>query len=216
MGTEIAVTFETLYDLLIREKQREELLPLEPTFYQDVITYLKEKLKVWEKISAENDLFTMGERDKVEAELKNIRKVLKDLYERREKKIMELALNRSRVGHSLETGSLLDDERKMLESVTNVLDRYRHGILLNLLKMELPHVDEQKVIVELATRDSGSRTQQAPRQTTTIRFLHAVPKFVGSDMAVYGPFTEEDVANLPRDVAQILINKKRVEEIKGN
>ena len=83
MGEEIAITFETLYDLLMREKQREELLPLEPSFFQDVIHYLQEKMKVWEKISKDDDLFSAGERDKIEIELRNIHKVLKDLYERR-------------------------------------------------------------------------------------------------------------------------------------
>ena len=215
MGAEIAITFETLYDLLIREKQRDELLLLEPTFFADVIIYLREKMKIWEKISSDNDLFSEGERDKVETELKSIRKVLKDLYERREKKIIDLAINKSRIGHGLEARNLLDEEKQLFESIAQVLDRHRRGILLNLLKMELPRVEEHKVVVELSSEALAAEKIAAPKQTVMVRFLHAVPKFVGSDLFVYGPFDEEDVANLPKDVATILIQKKRAEEIKA-
>lgn len=209
MGEEIAITFETLYDLLMREKQREELLQLEPSFYQDVISYLQEKMRAWERIKQETDLFSLGERDKIEAELKNIRKVLKDLYEKREKKIIDTALNKSRVGHALDATNLLDEERKFFDSIVNVMDRFRKGVLLNLFKMEMPNVSAEVLGVSI---DEKKEIKQ--KETRMIRFLHAVPKFVGSDLAIYGPFDENDVGNLPKDVSQVLINKKRAEEIK--
>src|SRR3989344_1142588 len=152
MGSEIAITFETLYDILMREKQREDLLPLEPSFFQDVITYLQEKMKVWEKMSGDTDLFRLGERDKIENEIKSTRKILKDIYERREKKIIGLAVNKSRIGSELEAQNLLNEERTFFESVAGVLDQYRHGVLLNLLQMKLPEIKQQKqtsVVVEL-------------------------------------------------------------------
>ena len=208
MGGEIAITFETLYDILMREKQQEELLQLEPSFFQDVITYLQEKMNVWEKISKDTDLFSLGERDKVEAEIKNIRTLLKDIYERREKKIIGLAVNKSRIGHALEMNNLLKEEKQFLESVTTILDQYRHGVLLNVLQMKQPQVEEKKFVVEVEQK------KERPKETMLVRFIHAVPKFVGSDLAIYGPFDENDVASLPKDVSEILVNKKRAEEVK--
>jgi len=211
MGIEIAITFETLYDILMREKQREDLLPLEPSFYQDVITYLQEKMKVWEKMSGDTDLFRLGERDKIENEIKNTRRVLKDIYERREKKIIGLAVNKSRIGTELEAQNLMNEERMFYEGVTSVLDQYRHGVLLNLMQMKLPDIKQQKqssVVVELETPK-----QQLKKENKTVRFIQAVPKFVGSDLAIYGPFDEDDVAHVPADVAGILIKKGRAVEI---
>ncbi len=205
MGGEIAITFETLYDILMREKQQEELLQLEQNFFQDVITYLQEKMQVWEKISKDTDLFSLGERDKVEAEIKNIRKVVKDIYERREKKILSLAVNKSRIGHALDVNNLLKEEKQFLESMASILDQYRHGVLFNLLQMKLPQLEEKKIIVEM----------EKLKSTTLVRFINAVPKFVGSDMAIYGPFDENDVASLPNDVSEILINKKRAVAVKS-
>lgn len=214
MGGEIALTFETLYDILMREKQREELVPIDPQFFQNVILYLKEKISIWERISKETDVFSLGERDKIEAEIKNTRKVLKDIYERREKKIIGLAVNKSRIGHGLEADHLLEVEKKFFDALVGVLDSYRHGILFNLLNMNAPHVEEKKVVVEISGSETVEPRKQEQKELLMVRFVHAVPKFIGNDLAVYGPFDEDDVANIPREAAQILITKKRAEEIK--
>ena len=47
-----------------------------------------------------------------------------------------------------------------------------------------------------------------------VRFLGSVPKFVGKELEIYGPYEKEDVANLPLDIANMLINKGTAEEIK--
>jgi DNA replication initiation complex subunit (GINS family) len=40
---DVKITYETLFDLLRREKNRNELQQLDPSFYLDVVSYLKEK-----------------------------------------------------------------------------------------------------------------------------------------------------------------------------
>ena len=40
---EVNITYETLFDLLRRERSRNELQELEETFYEDVKKYLEEK-----------------------------------------------------------------------------------------------------------------------------------------------------------------------------
>jgi hypothetical protein len=47
-----------------------------------------------------------------------------------------------------------------------------------------------------------------------VRFIHAVPQFYGEDAELYGPFDEEDIACLPREIAELLISKERADEIK--
>ena len=37
---------------------------------------------------------------------------------------------------------------------------------------------------------------------------------MGEDLKIYGPFEKEDVSNIPRKVAEVLIKKNRAEEIK--
>lgn len=48
-----------------------------------------------------------------------------------------------------------------------------------------------------------------------ITFKKVVSAFVGMDLAVYGPFSEGDVANIPEENAKILVNKGLAEVIRG-
>ena len=74
---------------------------------------------------------------------------------------------------------------------------------------------KEKEQPEEETEESGEEESQEEEQKKTkiVRFLNSVPKFMGKDLQVYGPFDEEDVATLPEDVADLLIKKGRVEEL---
>ena len=74
---------------------------------------------------------------------------------------------------------------------------------------------------ELASQMNASPVaDELPSETSPepanklVRFVHAVPKFVGPELEEYGPFQEEDVANLPSEVANVLITKGRAEALK--
>ena len=135
----IKITLESLYDILRNEKKREELQLLEDTFFIDVITYIRQKQAFLETKKENDDLFASGERDKLDYEIRSIKRILKEIYEKREKKIMDIALNRSRTGSDIiDTSSMLNEEKRFYETILKTLDQYRRGILLNLFKGELP------------------------------------------------------------------------------
>ena len=83
-----------------------------------------------------------GEKEKLEYELRSIRRILKGLYEKREKKVIDIALNRSKTGSDIiDTSAMLREEKEFYNLVLNSLDHYRRGVLLNLFRGELPSVD---------------------------------------------------------------------------
>ena len=43
---EVAITFETIYEILRREKNKEDLQRIDNDFFQDVLNYLKEKQQI--------------------------------------------------------------------------------------------------------------------------------------------------------------------------
>lgn len=203
---EVNITYETLFELLRREKDRESLQKLQDSFFNDVLEYLKEKQVILDR-SGEG-LFDSDEKESTREQLKNIMGILKKLYERREKKIMSMAVNKSITqSNIIDTGALLKEEKAMFQSLVATLNTYRAGVLNNVLSMknvEVKDMCEEKKEVE----------KKEEKDTRFVRFLHAVPKFVGTDLQVYGPFEEEDMANLPSKIAEVLIEKKRAEEIK--
>jgi len=222
MATEINITYETLFELLRRERNRSELQELDDSFFNDVVNYLKEKNAIIEKTGA-NNLFSKNEKDRTLKQLENTKNILKDLYEKREKKIIEMALNKSRIQSNIDTDNLLKEEKEIFDNLVGVFDTYRNSILLNVLNVKLPEKIIEKVVsnkelIKNETEESievkKEKSLDVNQETKVVRFLHALPKFLGSELEVYGPFDQEDIANVPTRIADILILKKRAEEIK--
>ncbi|HLD87200.1 MAG TPA: hypothetical protein VJB12_03980 [Candidatus Nanoarchaeia archaeon] len=242
---EMIITYETLFDLLKREKDRVELQKLEPEFFANVLVYLRDKRQFAHQQHPSYDGMMKAQR-----EMDNIRKLIKEFYDRREKKIVLLALDQSKTKSNLvDYSHMLREERELFDRLTSILDGFRDGILGNLLNEKLPAVhtsmeqmgqpspqnpqqtfqianasnsrlqDAMPSGYEEASNENSKEGHATPsaldesKPTILVRFLHPVPKFVGPELDEYGPFSEDDIANLPREVAGVLLGKGRVEEI---
>jgi len=205
----VNITYETLFDLLRREKDREELQKLDSAFFQSVVSYLEDKNRILENREGQSELFHSEEKAKTIKELNNIKRILKELYERREKKVINMAVDKSKSKPTIiDYSCLLREERAIFDMLVGILDKGREGILANILNLKMPLLDEAE-----EKKEEKPVKAENKKETQLVRFLHAVPKFVGRELEEYGPFEEEDVASLPSDIAQILINKRRAEEI---
>ena len=208
---EVVITYETLFELLQREKERTDLQKLEPTFFSDVIGYIKDKKKILD--SKDSSVFAHEEKRKTERQLENIYKILKEVYERREKKIISLALDKSRTQSNLiDTSPLLKEEKVIFDALSNLLDTYRDSILYSVLKEEQPFMQP----MHEKTKEGFKTALELKRKTKLVRFMERVPKFVGPELEEYGPFEEEDIANLPEEIADVLLGKSKAEEIKSD
>ena len=81
--SEIAISYDLLFDVLRYEKSREELQSLEKDFYINVVDYLKQKESILINYNT-----PPSERELTRIQINNIRKILQEIYERREKKII--------------------------------------------------------------------------------------------------------------------------------
>jgi len=132
---DIRITYETLFDLLRREKNREELQTLDKDFYEQVLAYLREKK---EAITRKGDeLFASAEREKLKIQFQNIRRIIKELYERREKKIISMAMSRARTGSDIiDTSALLPSEREYFEEQVELFVKYKDKVLDSILEVK--------------------------------------------------------------------------------
>ena len=211
MAQEVVITYETLYELLKRERERTDLQKLEPAFFSDTINYIKDKKKILEAKS-EDSVFEPEERRKTERQLENIYKIVKELYERRERKIISLATDKSRTKSNLiDASGLLKEEKVFFDALTNMLDNYREAILFAVLNEKMPFMQS---LDEKKPAEIFRSAIELKKPTRLVRFTSHVPKFVGPELEEYGPFEEEDIANLPTEVVDILISKGKAEEIK--
>ena len=203
MVDEIKITLETLYDFLRKEKKAEDLQQLEETFYFDVITYLREKKAMLEMKEESDNIFASGEKEKLQYELRSIKRILKQLYEKREKKIIDIALNRSRTGSDIiDTSTMIKEEKKFYEYLLDHLDNYRRGVLMQLFKGELPDLSGEREDIVIK-KEPIIRSETS--DSTKIRFIHPTPSFVWKDMKEYGPYEPGDEIQIFPEVAALLM-----------
>ncbi len=198
----VNLTYDSIFEILMREKGREELQKVSPEFFTELVGYISEKRKA--ASTEATDSFSLEEKERASKQLQNISRMLVELYERREKKILNMAVIRSRTGADIiDTTSLLAEEKMLFDAVIAQLDYYRNNILFRVLNAQ----------PTTAAEPAQEKPAEQKGDSKLVRFLHAVPKFVGRELEVYGPFVEEDMANLPSDIADILISKGRAEEV---
>ncbi|MBD3310543.1 hypothetical protein GF351_04950 [Candidatus Woesearchaeota archaeon] len=217
----IQITYEVLYEFLRIEKNNEELQKLNEEFFLNTVNYLSEKNSILTNQQTQQSLFSEDEKENTAVQVKNIKKILQELYDRREKKIIDMAVNKSRIRSNIvDTSALLEEEKQLFDRLVSTLETFRQGILDNLVSAKVPKIklpsspgqDESK-----GADSGGQESGPSPLQLTSklVRFIKPVPKFVGKELEQYGPFEEEDIANLPADIADLLIQKQKAEEMKG-
>lgn len=206
---EVKITYETLYEILRREKNKDELQKLDESFFRDVLRYLQEKIKMIQDAAGKFDMFSVEERDNTQMQLNNVKRILKELYSKREKKIIDMAINKSRTNSSIiDTSNLLAKEHEMYNSLIRILDEFRKDILFQLLEMKEPVIAETKDLPEtLPEQDLNPDSAVQALDKVKVMFLQRVEQFVDTELELYGPFDPETTAELPKDIADILINK---------
>lgn len=192
------ITYDTLYEILTTEKSRKELQKLDKDFFQRITNYLEEKNKIFE--SQKNTAIFTTEAQKTEKQINNIKKIIQQLHEKRERKIIETAIfaSRSKVLSPELTSNMLPKEKTFYNSLLEIINKNKEEALTNLLNQE---------------KTKTLKSEKKENSTTLIRFIEAVPKFLGTNGFIYGPFKKEDISNLPSNISTILIKKNRAEKI---
>lgn len=203
---EVAITYETLYEMLRKEKSREELQKLDERFLKDTLNYLREKQQAYDENLTKNDIFSQSERDKLNIQITNVKKIIKDLYDIRERKIINMSINKSRTNtHIIDTTQLLAQENEFFESLTTVMNRYRTGILHKILELRDP---------DIMPAEPPAQEEQKEEETDrkSVKIIEKVDQFYGEELESYGPFEENEETTLPIQLADILISQGKAVE----
>lgn len=167
--SEIKITYETLFDLLRRERNREELQTLDETFFADVLAYMSEKKALLDQLHSSGEYISSeGERAKIQ--FQNIKKILKELYDRREKKIVLLAVSAVKIGSDfVDKKSFLPEEKHLFDKLLHILSVFRTDILDNLLRQISPYANALNPSSSYASPASSiSASSRAPSASSQI------------------------------------------------
>ena len=174
-----AFTFEELYDLLRAEKYSTDLQKLDESTLKKIKNYLKTKKRLLKE--AEQSGTGHSQLIKLRNEIESAYRVLKDLYEQREQKIIRRALFTCRAEQMIkDTTNMLNNEVELYENLIQILKK-------NYASFEQMLNDEE--------HEESKPKELKVERLKLIRLLEPLPKLVGPDGAIYGPFEQGDIAN---------------------
>ena len=222
---EEAITFD-LIRMIQREEQRQpKLSKLPDNFYTSVATYVANKKKLAET-----------KEDKRSAlEIKSIEMLVEDIFNRRERKIINTAINSARTGIPPE--NMIDEEMAFYNGLLDFIKTRRNEILKDMFKVTIfgeekkqeeaakqPEAENAKEVELKAEETAAILSSHPPLSATTgisakdlaslIVFKEDVPAFMGVDLKQYGPFKKGDIAKIPEQNMKVLIDRGVVEEFK--
>ncbi len=188
------ITYNDIYESLRKERYSEQLQPLPKKFIQEVAEYIKEKKKVSKQSNLEESdkvLFS-DEEAKVKKQLENATAIFNELILLRKKKLLGLVFLAS------ETGISKRDFENMMEFEKELFDK---------LITDVQEV-EKKLAIEI---NNSNGLENIDKELKLILFLEDVDELIGMEGEALGPFKKDEIVNLPKQVADILIGDKKAE-----
>jgi DNA replication initiation complex subunit (GINS family) len=184
------ITYNELYDALRKERYSEQLQPIPKNFIKDVSGYLKDKKEIANKKEDDFSDTVM----KTKKQFENSIAIFKELILRRKKKILELAFVATETGIS----------KRDFENMLAVEKEAFEGIMKSLEK------SDKKVNEILKGIDEE---EEVKYKNKMIVFIEDAEEFLDLEGNRLGPFKKGDVANIPEEIANILIVDKKAEAI---
>ncbi len=180
------ITYNEIYTILRQEKYNETLQKLPKNFLEEIKAYIEEKKKSLEKEGAFDEALK-----KLKKQFENAQSLINELFAIRQKKILNLAslAKISGIAKS-DIDAMLPEERELFHTVVN----------------KLKHTEEK-------IRNKISEGKKDLKNNCLIRFKSDVEAFLDGEGNQLGPFKKGDLANLPKEIADILIADKKAIKI---
>ena len=181
------ITYNDLYETLRKERYSEQLQSLSNKFISDVSGYIAEK----KKLSGQEGDFFSDEVTKIKKQLENANSIFKELMLLRKKKLLGLVFVASETGiNKRDFENMLGFERELFDNIMSSMEYAEKSLL-----------------------SEFSNTSFVPEEQTMklVLFLDDVDGFLDTEGKEMGPFKKDDIVNLPKQIAEILVSDKKAE-----
>ncbi|UCH71988.1 MAG: hypothetical protein JSW62_00100 [Thermoplasmatales archaeon] len=188
------ISYRTLRRIQQLEKTSPFLTKIDDKFYYKLKEYLK---------NLENEIHQEENPQKIKLfkdEINNTKKLAMNIYEFREKKIVQHALSKVR-GAKVDLKNLLENERELFESLVEQILDTRRKI------MEEPSDDKN------SKPNNSKKKEIVATNKSIIRVLEDIPEFVGTDMKTY-TLRKNDILTVSQQMSDSLIKRGVVKQIK--
>jgi len=183
------ITYKDIYEASKKERYSENLQPIPKGFVKEVAKYLKEKREV---ASKDNDVFS-DNLLKTKKQLENAITLFQELLRRRRRKMLNLVLIASETGISRQDfENMLQVEKDLFEELVKLIENSDKKL--------------NKVL-------DGNTSNEEDKKNELVVFLDHVEEFVDMGGEKMGPFDEGQIANIPKNIAKILLSDGKVQVI---
>lgn len=180
------ITYNDLYETSRKERYSQQLQKISNKFVKEVAEYLRDK----KEIASKNDNEFSDVIIKTKKQFENATTLFKELIFRRRKKILDLVLIATETGISKQDfENMLDFEKELFEELMRSIDL------------------SDKKVNEILNEEKEDKKNEL------IVFKQDIEEFMGLDGEKMGPFETGQIANIPKEIAKILIDDKKAEVI---
>lgn len=181
------ITYNDIYESARKERYSEQLQPLPKNFIKEFSEYLREK----KSVALDGDDFS-DVSVKLKKQIENAMTLFRELIIRRRKKILGLILIASETGISKQDfENMLQVEKELFENVIKTVeesDRKLGGLL-------------------------NGNVSEKSAENNMILILEDIGQFVGLTGENMGPYEKGQIANMPKEIAKILVDSGKAELI---
>lgn len=180
--------YEDLYELLRNEKFSTDLQDMSLENLKKIRSYFNERNNKLNESESSN-MFSSHNKLKIQGEIDNATRIVNDLINIRERKIINRAIFTSRSNENIEdTSNMIEIEKKLYDFLNVELKKFRKSYLYEIENKELNDKKHKKYVV-----------------------LEDIP-LLSDGINEYGPYKKNDFIELPSNIANILVNESKIKE----
>lgn len=214
--------YNKLYEQWLKEFENVNLTPLS-----------EENFKDYKRIFKDINDYPLNQKEEIKSQLldsykKNIDYLFKDFLRIREVKLINAALSLKEIDLKV----VIESEKLFYQNLVSAIKGFQKLKAFTLYEefekpleeqdQKILQIEEESKVEQLKqiieeqssqTKEVFEEQQEIEYNYTLVRFIKKAPPLVGIDLINYGPFEENDVANLPYKNAKILIYEKFAKKI---
>lgn len=195
------INYKTLRKIQQMERKSPMLTKIDYHFYSDLSEYINALNGRLEKESKSQKQMLLKN------EIQNTNKIIRSIYEHREKKILLAAISKARGGRP-DLKNLIDAERDLFDSNLKLMVQSREQLLEG-----RPKDKRGKDNKNVETKKEETRTEKKDNTNQMVMVTKNIPEFIGTDTKKYN-LRAGDIISLPKNMSDMLLKRNVVKEIK--
>lgn len=195
------ISYRTFRKIQQLEKNSAVLTKLKSDFYNDLPEYIENlKNRLGSETSSQKQML-------LNDEIQNTKKIVTDIYEQREKKILLAVVSKAR-GGTPDLKNMIDWEKDLFDPVLNLMLTSRKRILEMETRENRP--EETKTV---GPKEEEKIVEKQENSNPIVRITQDIPEFIGTDEKKYN-LRKNDLISLPEDMSDMLLKRGVINKIK--